>query len=336
MTNIGVIGLGMMGSTHLDIYGQREDVRIVAVADQDADRLHGKAKAAGNIEGQAQGGVDLSEAKKYESAEELIADADVQMVDVCLPTPLHRTMGEKVLEAGKHLFVEKPLARTYEDARALAEKAEASQGLSMPGMCMRFWPGWTWLKAAIDDQRYGRLLSLHFRRLTSNPGGPFYTNGEANGGAILDLHVHDADTVQWCCGMPAAVSSVGHTGVTGKIDYVVSQYQYEGGPTVTAEGGWSLADGFGFEMQFTANFEKATAKFDINNDPWLQVIEPGGQWQDMALEPGMGYEHEIAYFLDCIANGSSPKIVTLRDAAESVRLVEAEVQSIEQRQPVAL
>src|SRR6266404_8731654 len=55
MINVGVIGLGMMGQTHLDVYAKRADVRVVAVADRDPARLAGKVRAAGNVEGQAQG-----------------------------------------------------------------------------------------------------------------------------------------------------------------------------------------------------------------------------------------------------------------------------------------
>ena len=336
MVNVGVIGLGMMGWTHLDIYAKRKDVKVVAVADADEDRLHGKTKAAGNIKGQAEGGFDLSWVKKYASAEELINDPDVELVDVCLPTPLHRRFGEAALDAGKHLFIEKPLARTYADAKALADHAAKAGGKSMPGMCMRFWPGWPWLKEAIADGRYGKLLSAHFRRVTSHPGGPFYTNGEANGGALLDLHIHDADAVQWLCGMPQSVTAVGHSAVTGETDYAVTQYRYDGGPVVTAEGGWSFAAGFGFEMQYTANFEKATAKFDINAEHWLKVVEPGGEWKPVELPAGMGYEYEIDYLLKCIADGRDPETVTLADAAESVRLIEAEARSVKTGQPVSL
>jgi predicted dehydrogenase len=336
MLNVGVIGLGMMGQTHLDIYGSRDDVRIVGIADRDEDRLHGKAKAGGNIEGQAKGGVDLSQARKYTSAEELIADDEVQLVDVCLPTPLHRQIGETVLAAGKHLMMEKPLARTAADAKALADRASSADVLSMPGMCMRFWPGWPWLKEAIDDERYGKLLSLHLRRVTSNPGGSFYTNGQASGGAIVDLHIHDADFVQWCLGMPQSVNSVGYTGITSAIDHVVTQYHYANGPTVTAEGGWAMAEGFGFEMQYTANFERATAHFDINAPSWLKVVEPGGKWQDVDLPAGMGYEHEISYLIDCIDQGRKPETVTFADAAESIRLVEAEARSVETGERVHL
>ena len=148
MINVGVIGLGMMGLTHLDVYVGSKNAKVVAVADADPNRLSGKVQARGNVDGQAQGKFDVTKVKGYTDALALINDPQVQMIDVCLPTPLHKKFGIAVLEAGKHLLMEKPLARTSADAYALVDAAEIafkkSGALAMPAMCMRFWPGWNW------------------------------------------------------------------------------------------------------------------------------------------------------------------------------------------------
>jgi predicted dehydrogenase len=335
MIKVGVAGLGMMGTTHLQVYGERSDVTVVAIADADSDRLSGKAAAQGNIEGQARGGVDIASARKYASAEELIRDPDVDLVDICLPTPLHLEYGRKVIEAGKHLMMEKPAARTAAEAFELAKIVEASPQIAMPGMCMRFWPGWDWLKQAIDEKRYGPVLAATFRRVTSHPGGPFYSDGEACGGALLDLHVHDTDFVQHCFGTPASVFSRGYSAITTEPDHVVTQYLYDGGPVVMAEGAWSMSAGFGFQMQFTVNFENATAQFDLATDPVLRLVQ-SGKSEAVPMAAGMGYEHEIAYLLDCVGKGQKPTRVTMRDAAVSVAIVEAERESLKSGAPVAV
>ena len=145
MINVGVIGLGMMGQTHLDVYSKRDDVNIVAISDKDPARLSGEEKAGGNVEGQASGGVDLSKVRRYEEGMQLIADDDIDLVDICLPTPLHLQYAEAALQTAKHLLVEKPLARTYVDAVKLAQAGDNAKGISMPAMCIRFWPGWAWM-----------------------------------------------------------------------------------------------------------------------------------------------------------------------------------------------
>ena len=328
MINIGIIGMGMMGSTHLDAYAKRTDVRIVAVSDAHPDRLSGKESISSNIAGPTQGGIDLSKARRYAEGMDLIADPEVQLVDICLPTPMHLDYAVAALEAGKHLLVEKPLARTHADAVALAEAAAKSSGMSMCAMCMRFWPGWVWLKKAVEDKTYGKVLAAHFRRVTHHPGGAFYLDGDACGGAILDLHIHDTDFVQYCFGTPKAVFSRGYTKHTSQIDHVVTQYLYDDGPTLSAEGGWAMAEGFGFQMQYTVNFEHATAEFSFDGKDQLRLIESGKEPRMVDAGDGMGYEHEIAYFLDCLNKNESPRTVTLSEAAESVRIVEAEVKSI--------
>lgn len=332
---VGVVGLGMMGLTHLDAYQALDGVEVVALADRDPDRLSGKTRAGGNIEGQAEGGFDYASAKHYTDASELIADPDIDVVDICLPTPAHVLFGLKVLEAGKHLLLEKPVARTYADAMKLVEAAEASDKIAMPAMCMRFWPGWTWLKDAIDQQTYGKPLSVTFRRVASHPPGPFYADGKLNGGAALDVHIHDADFVQFLFGMPRTVSSFGYSSKTEEVDHIVTRYEVDRVPLVTAEGGWAMADGFAFRMQYMVNFEHASAVFDSSANAPL-IVSQDGKSTPIQLDPTMGYQHEIAYFLDCVRSGKQPETVTLREAAEAVRLIEAEVQSVRSGEPVGL
>jgi len=336
MVNVGVIGLGMMGLTHLDVYAKRKDVRAVAISDKMPDRLSGKVRAAGNVEGQAQGAFDLSQARKYPEGMDLIRDPDVQVVDVCLPTPMHVEYALAVLSAGKHLLVEKPLARTYADASRLADAAEKATPISMIAMCMRFWPGWSWLKEAASGGPHGRVLSATFRRVAQHPGGAFYSNGTLCGGAVLDLHIHDTDFINWIFGRPRAVSTAGYSKITAELDHVVTRYHYDNIPLVEAEGSWSMAEGFGFNMSYTINFERATAVYDLAAKDKLMLYEPGKPARAVELNPEMGYALEIGYFMECIKEGRRPSLVTLRDGAEAIRIVEAEVQSARSGKPVAL
>jgi predicted dehydrogenase len=324
---VGVIGLGMMGLTHLDVYSKRSDVKIVAISDILPDRLTGKVRAVGNIQGQAQGGFDYNSARQHDEGMKLIADKEVDLVDICLPTPLHHDYALKALKKGKHVLVEKPLARTAKEAAHLAKAAGKANKLSMCGMCMRFWPGWTWLKDVVEKGTYGKVFAAQFRRVASHPGGPFYSDGEKCGGAMLDLHIHDTDFIQYCFGIPTAVTTAGYNKTTSHPDHVITRYHYDHIPLLTAEGGWVMSPGFPFVMQYTVNFERATAVFDLSAPKPLMLYE-GGKGQPVELEPGMGYEREIAYFLNCIATGQSPSIVTLESAAKTVKIVEAEGKSL--------
>jgi predicted dehydrogenase len=92
----------------------------------------------------------------------------------------------------------------------------------------------------------------------------WYHDGKASGGAALDLHIHDSDFIQYLFAMPRAVRSLGYSKISGEIDHISTQYLYDDVPLVHAEGCWCLANTYGFTMQYTANFEKATADFDLS------------------------------------------------------------------------
>ncbi len=327
MVNVGVIGLGMMGLTHLDAYARRGDVKVVAISDRDPNRLSGKVKAQGNVEGQAQGGFDFANVRKYDEGADLIKDDEVEVVDICLPTHLHVDYARAAMKLGKHVLIEKPLARTAEDAAKLAAAAKRSKGVAMCAMCMRFWPGWSWLKQAIDERTYGRVFAAQFRRVASHPGGAFYSNGDLSGGAILDLHIHDTDFIHFLFGVPKSVTSVGYSKITSAVDHISTHYHYDDVPMVVAEGGWAMADKFSFKMTYTVNFERATAVYDMSANP-LTIYEYGKEPRVVELDPRMGYDIEIDYFLDCVKKGIKPRTVTLTDAANTIAIIEAEEKSV--------
>jgi predicted dehydrogenase len=340
MIRVGVIGLGSMGYTHLDAYARHPLAEVVAVSDQNPRRLAGEITPTGNIEGQAGTAFDLASARAVADPFNLIDDPEVELVDVCAVTPLHRTLAERALRAGKHVFVEKPLARTADDAEALADLADARPDrVAMVGMCMRFWPGWTWLKQAIDDATLGRLRSLHLDRLAPHPDTRFTRDGAASGGALLDLHLHDTDFVLHLLDTPRAVTSRGHAAVTSAIDHVATQYHFGppdgNAPVVTATGGWAMAPGFPFTMRYVADFDHATAVYDLAATPPLTLYRQG-EAEPIALEPGLGYDHEIDHLLSCIDAGTPTREATFRQSFEAIRVVEAEAESCRTGRPIAL
>ncbi|MDO4550696.1 MAG: Gfo/Idh/MocA family oxidoreductase [Planctomycetia bacterium] len=323
---VGVIGLGMMGLTHLDVYSKLPGVEIAAIADINIHRLSGEEKASGNIEGQAQGGIDFSTIKKYKEGFDLIADPEIDLVDVCLPTMMHAQYAVAALKADKHLLLEKPMARTYDECVQILEAAVTAKGFAMPAMCIRFWPGYDWLKHAVENNTYGKVYSAQFYRLSSHPG-PMYLDGDKTGGAALDLHIHDADFVRYVFGNPESVTCAGYKKLTNHYDHVKAGYNYKDVPLVTAEGAWCMQPGFPFTMAYTVNFENATAIF---NNGVLKLCQ-NGEEKNIELSQQMGYAIEIAYFVECIQKNTPPTLVTLKEAAESVRLIETECRSMDEK-----
>ncbi len=335
MVRVGIVGLGFMGKTHYEAYEKIGGARVVAIADADAKRAGGDLSGVwGNIGKGRPAQLPMDRIKGMTDYREMLAMDEVDVVDICLPTPAHKEAAIAALTSGKHVLIEKPLARTSGDAQQIADAAANAEGLFMPAMCMRFWPQWAWLKQAVSDGRYGKVLAATFRRMASMPPGWFH-NGQMSGGALLDVHIHDTDFVYYLFGKPNAVSSRGYSKTTSEIDHVLTQYIYDEVPVVYAEGGWCLSDGSGFTMRYTVNFENATADFDISRPDPL-IVSRNGKRESIACDGGDGYLNELRYFVSCVQDNHKPNTVTAQDAVESIRIVEAEGASIPSGRPVTL
>lgn len=335
MIRIGIIGFGLMGRTHAASYARSGRAVITAIAEPQLERLS-EPVLVGNIEGQGEARFDPTAVAHFNDPESLLASGAVDAVSICSPTPDHVAQTIAALQAGKHVLVEKPLAVTAERARAAVEAAARHGDLvTMPAMCMRFWPAWAWLRAVIRDRTYGRVCSATFTRLGSMPSwAAFYQDAALSGGAILDLHIHDADFIRFCFGEPRAVEAIGYPATTVDVDHVSARYRFTDGPAiVTAEGGWCMAQGFPFTMRYTVNFEHASADFDLARGRLggsELMLAREGRIETVELSPDSGYQHEVRHFLDCIDRRRPSDVVTMEDARRSVLLVEAERRSVRQ------
>jgi len=340
MVNVAVVGLGFMGVTHIKAYLKLKNARLAAICDAVRLPVNGDfSTITGNIPGWEPLQLDVSDVKVTKDLNELLADPAIDLIDLCVPTPVHLKLATLALKAGKHVVCEKPLARNSTIARAIVDLAAQSPGYFIPAMCMRFWPGWSWLKAAVDQQTYGAVKAARFRRVGEPPawGREGYFNGAASGGALLDLHIHDTDFVQFLFGRPKAVFSQGFSFYSGAIDHVLTQYTVACGASVSAEGSWMMSDGFGFNMAYTVIFERATADFDLSRGAEaLKIFEQGKGARVVPPEPGDGYIGELGYMVDCIEQRRPPARVTGQDGLSAVQICEAEEESIRTGQPVVL
>ena len=188
--NIGVTGIGFMGVTHIKSYLKIPGARVAAICDAVRLPVDGDLSGiGGNIGDGKPLKLDMTEVKAYSNFEELLANPDIDLIDLCVPTAQHPQLSIAALRAGKHVICEKPLARTPALCREIIEVAANSKGFFMPAMVMRFWPEWAWLKKTIDEKTYGKVLAARFRRVSAPPGWSkaSYFKGDDSGGALLDL-----------------------------------------------------------------------------------------------------------------------------------------------------
>jgi predicted dehydrogenase len=329
---IGVVGLGFLGRMHFGAYEKIDGVELVAVCDGDPKRRGGDLTGGwGNIEGGVDH-LDMTRVTGVSTWQEMAALDNVDIVDVCVPTAGHSEVVCGVLETGKHVICEKPLASNSEEAARIAAAVDQAKGFFMPAMVMRFWPEWQWLKDAVEKNTYGNVIGASFTRLGNAPAG-WYRDGKLSGGAMIDLHIHDIDFVCHLLGVPDAVDSRGHVDPAQNFDHVVTRYIYDSADApnlVTAEGGW-LGDDYPFSMRFVVTFEKAMADFNIaRKDPLILISD--GENEAISCEGVDGYVGELAYFADCVRDGRKPERVTAQEAVDGLRVAEAEIRSIQSHQ----
>ena len=337
--NVAVVGLGFMGVTHLKAYRQIPGARIAAICDAVRLPVDGDfSTIGGNIGAADPFKLDMTQVKATKDLNELLNDPSIDLIDLCVPTLAHPKLAIAALQAGKHVVCEKPLARTAALAREIAAAAATAKGYFMPAMCIRFWPAYVWLKQALAGQTYGNVLSARFRRVSEPPGwSKEFLDGAKSGGALLDLHIHDADFVQYCFGRPQAVYAQGKAILSSAIDHVSAQFTVASGACVAAEGGWAMTPGFGFNMAYTVLFENATADFDLaRGAEALKLFAKGQPPQVIQPAGGDGYLGELTHMVESIRAGHAPTVVTAGDAASAVEICEAEEESIRTGQIVKL
>jgi len=329
---VAVVGLGMMGTTHFKCYPDIPEAELVAVCDVDPKKLEGDwSGAAGNIDTGAAQKTDLSGLRRYADIRKLLRDNEVDAVDICLPTFLHAPTAVKALKAGKHVICEKPMARTFREARKMVAAAEKAGRLLCIAHVLRFWPEYLAIKEMMDSGRYGRVRSAYFGRFSATPMWSWENwlqDPARSGSAVLDLHVHDTDMVQWFFGRPVRVTSSGTFDSSGGASHILSTFQYDKGPVVAAEGGWDFPPSFPFRMSARVVFDTAAVEFNTLRAPTLAVHDgKTGKVEYPAMPAVNGYTEELRYFVGCIAAGQPPARVPPADAAASVAIVEAEMKA---------
>jgi len=338
MLRIGIVGWGFMGKMHFRCYKSDTNVEVTAICDADAKQLQNSSGVAGNISG-AEDDLDLSNIALYSDLSKMLAEEKLDALSIASPTFLHASQTIEALNVGVHVFCEKPMALNSGDCREMAEVAKQSGKTLQIGHCIRFWPEYVQAKEIIDSQKYGKVLAATFQRLSLTPTWSWdncFLDGKRSGGAMLDLHIHDTDYVQYVFGMPKEVFSRGVIGPSGEFDHTVTQYLYGNDCVITAEGGWIMAPGFGFEMSFKIMLEKATLVYSSAQEPTFRIFPIDGETIIPEIPTGDGYSFEIQHFVDTLSGKAVPSIITPEQSGDSVKIIEAEKESIRNNDKISL
>ena len=325
MVRIGLIGYGSMGETHLKQYREigEDIVKVVALADIRKERLDAAA--------------EICEFKAYNSAKELIENADVDAVDICLPTFLHTEYAVMAMKNDLHVFVEKPLCKTLDEAQLIVETQKETKKQAMVGHVIRFWPEYMWLYDAAKSGKYGRIESATFRRLSPLPvwsWNNWFLDAKLSGSFALDLHIHDVDYVRYLLGEPKEIESSCARDKDGIISHIISAFKYDDDVTVWCEATWNNPGPTPFTADFRVRFEKATVVsaggtltiYDCEgNSETIELNNPTGETVGNISNHG-GYFNELLYFVNCLNNNEPVVNASAKEAAKSLELILKEIE----------
>src|SRR5690348_134079 len=175
-----------MGATHLSAYAKIPGVEVAAVCTAKGRELTGDLTNVGGNVQRGQQKYDFSHVRGVTDWRELAADAEIDVVDVCLPTDMHPEVTLGALTAGKHVLCEKPMALTAEDCDRMVEAARKSDRVMMVAQVLRFWPEYRVLHDFVQRGNYGAVRSATFVRSCGIPDwSKWLTNEARSGGAVV-------------------------------------------------------------------------------------------------------------------------------------------------------
>lgn len=336
---VGIVGAGNMGQTHARRWQNVPGATVVAIADV---QKHKAAQLAQSVSG---GNNKVVQA--FEFSSDLLRDApDINVVSVCVPTYLHREIATMALEAGKHVFCEKPLALSVEDCDALIETAHRANRKLSVGQVVRFFPEYAQAKRMVLAGHVGNPAAVRVRR-----GGGFphtdtdwFADPAKSGGVLFDLLIHDLDWLLWCFGPVTRVHAHALTDrlqakTVDHLDYALVTLRHASGVISHAEGTWADPGGFvtaweiaGDNGLLTHDSRRASvlskhlrsengAAFPIPSSPLAPSDDP--------------YFLELLAFAQALQTGG-PLVVTPEEGREAVRVAQAALKSAQTGQAVEI
>jgi predicted dehydrogenase len=308
---VGLIGAG--GITHVHVPAWLELGAQVTVFSQ-----------AGAAELAAEYGVNTAA-----SLEELLAGCDI--VDICTPTPTHRSYAEAALLAGKDVICEKPIALTRADADAVSTLAEQVGRRVYPAHVVRFFPEYARAKSAVSDGQIGVPAISRFSRIGEYPRwSAWFGDDSQSGGIVMDQMIHDLDIARWISGEVTDVYAVKSASTAGPTVTAQVTLTHEGGALSYISGVWG-APGTTFVTSFSIAGSHGVLRYDSRENSSIRFDggprKKGGGTRPETVVGESPYLTQLREFANSYSGGKQPR-VSLEDGARAVELAEAANESI--------
>lgn len=292
MLKVGLVGVGGISGAHIPVWEAMENAELVALCDIRPERME-------KYDGK----------RCYLDFDEMLANEELDILDICLPTYLHADFAVKAMDKGINVITEKPISLKEEDVERVYSTAAKNNVKFMVAQVLRFWPEYELLKEIYDSKKYGKLLSGTMIRLGGYPKWSWdgWMMDEKRSGLVpFDLHIHDLDFMVYAFGMPKVKYQ--YRSKLPDQDYISLIYDF-GEFSINSESSW-YSSCYPFTAEFRFQFEDAVVSNEngkmviyLRNDEKIDLSQDAeGDTGNINLPKSDAYANEIHYFVDCVVN----------------------------------
>ncbi len=328
---VGLIGGGFVSSIHAEAFQEVPEAVLTAACGLDGGAIEafgGKWKIP----------FTTTEYRK------VLERKDVDMVVLGIPNDQHREITVGAAQVGKHVVVEKPLAHTLEDGRAMVEACRKRKVKLMYAETLCFSPKYTRAKQLVEEGAIGKMYMVKQGEKHSGPhSGWFYDVRRSGGGAIMDMGCHGIEWARWMYGKPKVRSVVAHCqhvyhARTRGEDNSVILVEFEGGGIALIEDSWVKHGGMDdrIELHGTAgvvycDLLHGSSMETFSLDGYGYAVEKAGEtkgWTFTVFEEAhiYGFPHEMRHFTQCVLNDQAPR-ETGEDGVATLEIIYAAYES---------
>lgn len=309
----GVIGLGWFGEKHCEALAGLPNVELHSFCTRNPTRL-------------AEVGKTFGVSRMHTDYASMLADPELEAVSVVTMWDQHAAPTLAALAAGKHVFLEKPMASTMSDCDAIVEAARAAAGMFMVGHICRFNPRYAAAKQEIAAGKIGKIVSLYARRnLPAMVGAQVLPKI----GPIIGDGVHDTDLMLWYTGAKVVSAYAQTLSIRGlkNPDLGWTMYRFDSGAIGVLEDNWCLPDTTPFQIDERMEINGTEGSIHIHDThPNFSICDKTGwhspdttYWPSLHGVRAGALRDELAYFVACIAQGRKPSVITPEESREAVR-----------------
>jgi len=310
-----VIGLGFFGEKHAEVLSDMPGVELIAVCTRRPHRVEEIAERFGVP-------------RTYTDYKELLADGEIDAVSVVTHVDDHRDIAVDALDAGKHVFLEKPMAGTVADCDAIIEATRSAKGSFMVGHICRFDSRVALAKAAVDEGRIGKIVSMH---ATRNLPAPISAEVLDKISPLMGDGIHDTDLMLWFTG--SAVKTVYAQNVRVRDfkhpDIGWAMYRFESEAVGVIETVWYLPESTPFTIDARMEVIGTRGAIYIDcGDGGLTINDDQGvhkpdtfYWPKLLGKRSGVLREELSYFVECVRRGKIPDVITPEQSRAAVAVM---------------